>query len=546
MEQPQNFFNLDALQELGSFDELDLQRMTSNPLLRCISNLSTASQDGGATFVPYGRGQQEYLTNTNDTNTSNYNAINFDQINKLLKQHQKAEGEQKTPEQKPQKPQLQPGAQPFTPYQSPVITQSFTPIIQPQLIIRPQTYLIPIQPQPQRQPQRQPQPVMSHQQQQPKAVRINRKKTNKRHAVARLEIKEIIKQNISLEILLSHNMICKLLKDQNGSRYIQDKLTKNKDSKLIDIVLKHIIFTAKQILDLSEDIFGNYVIQIFFEISNETQIQLLIDELLINNCQRLTHSVYGCRVIQKAFDRISKSECIRLVNELSHSNNEEINKYIIGPNSNHVIQKILTLDIDSKHFDWINECIMNNISFYSSHIFGCRIVQNLIKLRGNNSLLISIVTNDKLLLILCKSEYGNYVVQDIINYNGNDKRIISMVKDSIFKNILNLSKNKFGSNVVEKCLMISKAKDIDQLLNKLLVKNRHKNMKNMLLVEMIQDKFANYVIQKLLNIANHKQQSRIIYFVQKHINNLKGLKYGKHIMDKIKKITKSEYYEYRY
>eukprot|EP01083_Nonionella_stella_P189256 699481_1 len=35
-----------------------LERCTSNPLVRCYSNLSCTSQDGGATFVPYGRGQQ--------------------------------------------------------------------------------------------------------------------------------------------------------------------------------------------------------------------------------------------------------------------------------------------------------------------------------------------------------------------------------------------------------------------------------------------------------------------------------------------------------
>ncbi len=57
-----------------------------------------------------------------------------------------------------------------------------------------------------------------------------------------MEIKEITKQNISLEHLLNSNMLCKLLKNQNAGGFIQDKLTKNRDQKLINIVLKHILF----------------------------------------------------------------------------------------------------------------------------------------------------------------------------------------------------------------------------------------------------------------------------------------------------------------
>eukprot|EP00481_Brizalina_sp_1-RS-2013_P003040 TRINITY_DN8239_c0_g1_i1.p1 TRINITY_DN8239_c0_g1~~TRINITY_DN8239_c0_g1_i1.p1 ORF type:complete len:226 (-),score=37.69 TRINITY_DN8239_c0_g1_i1:522-1199(-) len=223
----------------------------------------------------------------------------------------------------------------------------------------------------------------------------------------------------------------------------------------------------------------------------------------------------------------------RLILELSNNNNDIINKYIIGPNSNHVIQKILTLNIDIKYFDWIDKCIMKNISFYSSHIFGCRIVQNLIKCQSNNKLLIAIVSDDKLLLNLSKSEYGNYVIQDILNYNNKNNKIITLVKSNIFCNILNLSRNKFGSNVVEKCLIICKEKDIDILLNKLLVKQG----KKMLFVDMIQDKYANYVIQKLLNISTHKQKVEL-YILYKNIQNLKGLNMGSILWIKLKDYKK--------
>ena len=39
-----------------------------------------------------------------------------------------------------------------------------------------------------------------------------------------MEITDIIKMNLSLPVLLQNNMICKFMKHQNGSRYIQEKL----------------------------------------------------------------------------------------------------------------------------------------------------------------------------------------------------------------------------------------------------------------------------------------------------------------------------------
>ncbi len=57
------------------------------------------------------------------------------------------------------------------------------------------------------------------------------------------------------------------------------------------------------------------------------------------------------------------------INELSIASNDEINKFIIRPNSNHAfIQKIVTIDLNIKCFEWINKCILKNMSFYSSHI----------------------------------------------------------------------------------------------------------------------------------------------------------------------------------
>jgi len=372
--------------------------------------------------------------------------------------------------------------------------------------------------------------------------------------IQNMEITDIIKMNLSLPVLLQHNMICKFMKHQNGSRYIQEKL-KTANNELTLAILRHIIFKQKQILSLSEDIFGNYVIQIFFENGTAEQHQLLIENLLYTNVYRLSRSFYGCRVIQKAFDCIDIKESIKLILELENegkkrkvdgnngndndgNNKSLIHECIICPNANHVIQKIITLELDIKYIQFIIKCIKTNLCFYSSHIFGCRIVQNIINYYGdhdNKRMLKEMVSKDNL-LHLCQSQYGNYVIQHILKLsfkNGQDKceNIKQQVVNNVFRNVLYLSKNKYGSNVVENCLEFADDKDRDLFLDQILNKKSKQ-----ILCEMVKHKYANYVIQKLLNYCNVKQQQRLIHHIERNIPNLRTMNYGKHIMDKIKKI----------
>jgi len=82
--------------------------------------------------------------------------------------------------------------------------------------------------------------------------------------------------------------------DQHGSRFIQQKLeTANSDEK--DRVFKEL---HKDSLQLMLDVFGNYVIQKFFEHGDQNQKRILA------NCMKgrvveLSLQMYGCRVVQK-------------------------------------------------------------------------------------------------------------------------------------------------------------------------------------------------------------------------------------------------------
>lgn len=83
------------------------------------------------------------------------------------------------------------------------------------------------------------------------------------------------------------------------------------------------------------DVFGNYVVQKFFEHGTQEHKKLLGDKL-VTHVLSLSLQMYGCRVIQKAIEVIDVDLQARLVRELGGN----VIKLIKDQNGNHVIQKM--------------------------------------------------------------------------------------------------------------------------------------------------------------------------------------------------------------
>lgn len=82
--------------------------------------------------------------------------------------------------------------------------------------------------------------------------------------------------------------------DQHGSRFIQQKLeTANSDEK--DQVFREIETNAIQLM---KDVFGNYVVQKFFEHGSQVQKRILAEKMK-GKMIDLSVQVYACRVVQK-------------------------------------------------------------------------------------------------------------------------------------------------------------------------------------------------------------------------------------------------------
>ena len=84
------------------------------------------------------------------------------------------------------------------------------------------------------------------------------------------------------------------------------------------------------------DVFGNYVIQKFFEFGSPEQKQALALKIR-GNVLTLALQMYGCRVIQKALESIGSDLQKEIVRELDG----EILRCVKDQNGNHVIQKCI-------------------------------------------------------------------------------------------------------------------------------------------------------------------------------------------------------------
>ncbi len=107
--------------------------------------------------------------------------------------------------------------------------------------------------------------------------------------------------NLQLRDLIGH--IVEFSQDQHGSRFIQQKLERATPAER-QMVFNEILQAAYQLMT---DVFGNYVIQKFFEFGSLDQ-KLALATRIGGHVLPLALQMYGCRVIQKALESISPDQ----------------------------------------------------------------------------------------------------------------------------------------------------------------------------------------------------------------------------------------------
>ncbi|THU56850.1 hypothetical protein C4D60_Mb11t21540 [Musa balbisiana] len=350
--------------------------------------------------------------------------------------------------------------------------------------------------------------------------------------------------------------------DQYGSRFIQQKLeTATIEEK--NMVFEEIMPRAQSLMT---DVFGNYVVQKFFEHGSTAQRRKLSDQLN-RHVLALSLQMYGCRVIQKAIEVVDLDQKKKMVLELDghvmrcvrdqngkgtmSSRNAievvdldqkkkmvlELDGHVMrcvrDQNGNHVIQKCIEC-VPQDAIQFIISTFYDQVVTLSTHPYGhcCRVIQRVLEYCDDPNTQ-QIVMGEILqsVSLLTQDQYGNYVVQHVLEHGKPSER--SAIIKKLAGQIVQMSLQKFASNVVEKCLTFGSLEERQILVNEMLGSTEE----NEPLQAMMKDQFGNYVVQKVLETCDDQQRELILSRIKVHLNALKKYTYGKHIVARVEKLV---------
>lgn len=337
--------------------------------------------------------------------------------------------------------------------------------------------------------------------------------------------------------------ISEFCQDQNGSRFIQQRL------EIADTVEKEVILTEvlSSIERLRNDVFGNYVVQKLFDHGTDS-MRVKLKLSMVGEVDQLSRHMYGCRVVQKALETLKESDFVDIISEF-HDN---VLSCIYDQNGNHVIQKVVevistrakTYQLDSSEkaakcssqLNFVLDCVMKNTVSLSCHPYGCRVLQRILEHCVESQKSATLNSIQKCLRTLLDDQYGNYVIQHVLQYGRKSDRdiVLHMI---IENNLLVLSKQKFASNVIEKLLKYGSAEHRTTIVREMLKPADDKTVesgRSSIVLLMVRDAYANYVVQTTLDVAPEGEEKSLLYQeLKNHSAQLRNYTFAKHIITKL-------------
>ncbi|EOA39101.1 hypothetical protein CARUB_v10011845mg [Capsella rubella] len=287
-----------------------------------------------------------------------------------------------------------------------------------------------------------------------------------------------------------------MAKDQIGCRVLQ-KLVQQGTFLEAKVILHEIL---NNVFELSMDPFGNYIVQKLLEVFDEEQRTVIVSVLASRPREliRICLNTSGTRVVQKMIATVKTRQQIALVKSGLRPGFLDLVKDL---NGNHVIQSCLEF-LGPNDNKFVFEAASKYCAEIAIHRHGCCVLQCcLINSVGpQRERLVAEISRNA--LHLSQDQFGNYVVQCLIEQEVSAVKLLVQFR----LHYAELATQKFGSHVIEKCLSKypeSRAEIVRELLS---VPNFE---------YLLQDPYANYVIQTALSVTKGAVRARLVEKVDK-------------------------------
>jgi len=311
-----------------------------------------------------------------------------------------------------------------------------------------------------------------------------------------------------------------LARQQSGCRMLQRFLEQPAGTQTANDALRIIWKEAiEHVGPLITDPFGHYLwLRLLDRITPAQRLELL--QRLSYDMVGISLNVHGTRVVQKLLEKVKSQEEIDAAVSALRGEISTLSKDVYGM---HVVLRCLY------HHGIDNSFIINavgkRIVSVSMHKHGCCVVQWCLDYgtRSQREGLINQIAKNALELV--QDTYGNYVVQQIMDVSKwkshEDKAARRKVMQALMGNIAKLAVQKFSSIVVEKCLQ-----EADDDIRVAMVEELTDPAR---LPRLLQDPYANYVIQKVLSVSRSDDFQRLILRIRPHLDSLSATPFGKRI-----------------
>lgn len=271
-------------------------------------------------------------------------------------------------------------------------------------------------------------------------------------------------------------------------------------------------------LSVSEDPFGNYLCQKLLEYSNDDQRTTLINNAA-PQLVKIALNQHGTRALQKMIEFVSTPEQIQTV---IRALRERVVDLVQDLNGNHVIQKCLNR-LGAEDAQFIYDSVGANCVVVGTHRHGCCVLQRCIDHASGEqrARLIAQITANAFSLV--QDPFGNYVVQYILDLS--EPHFTEPLCQTFLGNIPPLSKQKFSSNVIEKCLRTAEYKMRRLMVDEMLSPAE--------LEKMLRDSFANYVVQTAMDFADPETRNRMTEAIRPILPSIRQTPHGRRIAGKM-------------
>ncbi|GMH00139.1 hypothetical protein Nepgr_001978 [Nepenthes gracilis] len=293
--------------------------------------------------------------------------------------------------------------------------------------------------------------------------------------------------------------ICSMAKDQHGCRFLQKNFDEgsHEDRQIIfNEIIDHIV-------ELMTNPFGNYLIQKLLIACNEDQRTSIVHMVTREPGElvRISLNTHGTRVVQKLIETLKTRRQMSLVMLALEPGFLDLMRDL---NGNHVVQRCLHC-FSSEDNKLIFDAAAKFCVKIATHQHGCCFLQRCIDHSDGEhrqKLIAGICANG---LLLAQDPYGNYVVQYIIELKiaSASASLISQFE----RHYVHLSMQKFSSHVVEKCLKFCEESQ-PRIVHELLSVSYFE--------QLLQDPYANYVIQSALEATKGPLHDSLVAAVRPH------------------------------